>query len=91
MAFLELLSGATRAWVVTTNLSAGANDLLDGSLLSATPCHLGLLQFALLLALKLVFDFVDGSGDTARGPTVSAALRASCVRNSSLGGTRGWR
>jgi len=67
------------------NLSAGANDLLERELAQRTPAILACCNSRFFLRLKLVFDFVDGSGDTARGPTVSAALRASCVRKLLLG------
>src|SRR5450432_363087 len=65
MAFLEFLSRAARARIIASNFRAGADDLLNWRLLGSAASHFGLLEFALLLALEFVFDFVDGRGHVA--------------------------
>src|SRR5258708_877551 len=70
VAFLELLAGAAGAWVVAPNFGTGADDLLDGGLLGSAASHFGLLQFALFLALELVFDFIDRRGNITRALAV---------------------
>src|SRR5882724_10575723 len=79
VAFLEFLAGAAGAWVVAADFGSGANDLLDGGLLGSAASHFGLLQFALFLALELVFDFVNRSGNAARWTAIAPTERAAGV------------
>src|SRR5882724_1892025 len=67
---LELLAGAAGTRVVAANFGAGADDLLDGRLLGPATSHFGLLEFALFLALELVFDFVNRRGNITRALAV---------------------
>src|SRR5712672_3258971 len=85
VAFLELLAGAAGAWVVAPNFGTGADDLLDGGLLGSAASHFGLLEFALFLALELVFDLIDRSGNAARGTATATTERAAGVWRSSIG------